>query len=115
MKITYDLDVLPERPRRNNKREDVLAVIAFLAGKQKNMRIEYDDPKECKRRYEAIRNYRRTANIEEVFDLFRAGNSVYIIRTKKPRSQEKAAPSGRNTESGKQAALQPRNPKEEKR
>ena len=76
-------------------------MIAFLAGKQKNMKIEYDDPKECKRRYDTLRNYRRTAKLQEVFDLFRDANSIYVIRTKKPGTKEKAAPGGRNTESGK--------------
>lgn len=103
MKITYDLEVLPERRRSNagRKSEETLAVIAFLAGKQKNMRFEYDDEKECKRRYGTLRNYRRTAKLQEVFELFRDGNSIYIIRTKKPGPKGKTAPGGRNTESGK--------------
>ena len=103
MKITYDLEVLPEHHRHNagKKSEETLAVIAFLAGKQKNMKIEYDDPKECKRRYDTLRNYRRSAKLQEVIDLFRDGNSIYVIRIKKPGAKGKAASGGRNTESGK--------------
>lgn len=103
MKITYDLEVLPERRRSNagRKSEETLAIIAFLAGKQRNMRIEYDDPKECKRRYDTLRNYRRTAKLQEVIDLFRDENSIYVIKLKKPGAKGKAANGGRNTESGK--------------
>lgn len=103
MKITYDLEVLPERRRSNagRKSEETLAIIAFLAGKQRNMRIEYDDPKECKRRYDTLRNYRRTAKLQEVIDLFRDESSIYVIKLKKPGAKGKAANGGRNTESGK--------------
>ena len=39
MKITYDLEFLPGR-RRTKEGEEVLALKAFLAGKQKNMCIQ---------------------------------------------------------------------------
>lgn len=59
MKISYDLEVLPPRKGPPGGRsEETLALIAFLAGKQKNMKIDYEDPKECKRRYDTLRNYR---------------------------------------------------------
>lgn len=103
MKITYDLEVLPERRRSNagRKSEETLAIIAFLAGKQKNMRIEYDDPKECKRRYDTLRNYRRVSKLQDVIDLFKDDRSIYVIRLKKPGAKGKAAPGDRSTESGK--------------
>ena len=39
MKITYDLEFLPER-RRPKDGEDLLALKAFLAGKYENMCIQ---------------------------------------------------------------------------
>ena len=45
MKITYDLEVLPPRKGpAGGRSEETLALVAFLAGKQKNMKIDYDDP-----------------------------------------------------------------------
>ena len=71
MKISYDLEVLPPRKGPPGGRsEETLALIAFLAGKQKNMKIDYEDPKECKRRYDTLRNYRRVNKLQEVFDLY---------------------------------------------
>ena len=46
MKITYDLEFLPERWRTKTS-EEVLALKAFLAGKQKNMCIQYEDEATC--------------------------------------------------------------------
>lgn len=96
MKITYDLDVLPARKGHSGKSEETLALIAFLAGKQKNMKIEYEDPKECKRKYDTLRSYRRTAGLQEVFDLYAVDNCIIIIRTKKP-GKKNAAPGTGNT------------------
>lgn len=85
MKITYDLEVLPPRKRPAGGRgEETLALIAFLAGKQKNMKIDYDDPKECKRKYDTLRNYRRINKLQEVFDLYTVDSCIVIIKTKKP-------------------------------
>ncbi len=59
-------------------------MIAFLAdGQKKNMCIEYDDVKECKGRYDSLRNYRRTNNLQNVFDLWRKEKFIYILKTKK--------------------------------
>ena len=42
MKISYDLTALPERRRAMKESEEVTAIKAFLAGKQKNMCFEYE-------------------------------------------------------------------------
>lgn len=86
LKIMYDLTDLPENKTRQGgkKSEETLAVIAFLAdGKKKNMCIEYDTDKDCKRRYDTLRNYRRTNKLQEVFDLWHEGKRIYIVKTKK--------------------------------
>lgn len=101
MKITYDLEVLPPRKGSSGKKsEETLALIAFLAGKQRNMKIDYEDPKECKRKYDALRNYRRTNHMQEVFDLYAVDTSIVIIKTKKP-GTKKAAPGVDSTKDGK--------------
>lgn len=98
MKISYDLEVLPPRKGPPGGRsEETLALIAFLAGKQKNMKIDYEDPKECKRRYDTLRNYRRVNKLQEVFDLYTVDSSIVIIKTKKP-GKKKAAPGVTSTE-----------------
>jgi hypothetical protein len=85
MKINYDVKALPERaPLRGKPCEEVLAVIAFLATQKKNMVIEYDDVGACKRRYETIKTYRRTNKLQDVFDTYRSGNQIVVIKTKKP-------------------------------
>ena len=66
MKISYDLAALPERRRGLKESEEVTAIKAFLAGKQKNMCFEYDDKKEAKRRYDSVRNFRLQHKLQEV-------------------------------------------------
>ena len=84
MKITYDVEYLPERKSNGGKKsEEVIAVIAFLAGKRKNMRIEYDDAKQAKTRCDTIRGYRCRNKLQGVFDVYRHDNCVYVLRSKK--------------------------------
>lgn len=83
MKVTYDIECLPKRKQGGRKSEEVLKVIEFLAGQHKNMRFEYDDDKECKRRYDAVRNYRRSNKLQAVFDMFRHERCIYVIKLKK--------------------------------
>lgn len=89
MKITYDLEFLPER-RRTKEGEEVLALKAFLAGKQKNMCIQYEDEALCKRRYDSLRAFRTGHQQQDVFDLYRRESCVYILRQKKD-SRRKAS------------------------
>lgn len=89
MKITYDLEFLPER-RRTKEGEEVLALKAFLAGKQKNMCIQYEDEALCKKRYDSLRAFRTAHQQQDVFDLYRRENCVYILRQKKD-SRRKAS------------------------
>ena len=108
MKISYDLTALPERRRAMKESEEVTAIKAFLAGKQKNMCFEYEDEKQAKRRYDTVRNFRLHNKLQEVFDLYRNGKCIYILRVKKagtpspsPREKKGAASDGANIESGK--------------
>lgn len=95
MKITYDLDYLPERRSRGQPCEEVLAIQTFLAGSQKNMCIEYDSDKDAKRRYDTVRNFRRQHKLQEVFEVFRREKCLYIVRTKK-----KGTPRGKSRTEG---------------
>ena len=103
MKITYDLEFLPERRNNVRENEEVTAIKAFLAGAHKNMCFEYDSEKEAKRRLDAVRNFRSQHKLQEIFDLYRIENCIYILRTKKqpsdaPGKKKRAAPSGTNAE-----------------
>ena len=89
MKITYDLEFLPER-RRTKDGEDLLALKAFLAGKYENMRIQYGDEAICKRRHESLRAFRTGHQQQDVFDLYRREDCIYILRQKKD-SRRKAS------------------------
>lgn len=89
MKITYDLEFLPER-RRTKDRGDLLALKAFLAGKYENMCIQYEDEALCKRRYDSLRAFRTGHQQQDVFDLYRRDDCIYILRQKKE-SQKKAS------------------------
>lgn len=91
MKISYNIDHLPERGRPYAaKSEETLALIAFLADpERKNMVIDYDDEKDAKRRYDTLRNFRLTNKLVETFDLYRPLTNraqIVIIKTKKPGS-----------------------------
>jgi hypothetical protein len=83
MKITYDLEHLPERRNGAKESEEVIAIKVFMAGQQKNMCFEYDTPEEAKRRYDTVRNFRLTHKLQEVFDLYRKDKCIYILRIKK--------------------------------
>ena len=107
MKISYDLATLPERRRVPKESEEVTAIKSFLAGKQKNMRFEYEDEKEAKRRYDTVRNFRLQHKLQEVFDLYRHEKCIYVLRTKKkgnpsPTTGKKknAAPDAENIKDG---------------
>lgn len=107
MKITYDLEHLPERRNHVRESEEVAAIKVFLAGQQKNMCFEYEDEKQAKRRYDTVRHFRLQYNLREVFDLYRKDNCIYILRIKKkgtptetPHGRKKAAPGGTNTKDG---------------
>ena len=89
MKITYDLEFLPERGRTKD-RGDLLALKAFLAGKYENMCIQYEDEALCKRRYDSLRAFRTGHQQQDVFDLYRRDDCIYILRQKKE-SQKKAS------------------------
>lgn len=59
MKITYNLQVLPQRKNSRKDSEETTALKAFLAdSEKKNMVFEYDTPQEAKKRYDSMRNYR---------------------------------------------------------
>lgn len=84
MKITYNVQHLPERKRGCRESEEVLAIKAFLADReQKNMLIEYDDAKEAKRRYDSIRNFRSSNKLQPIFDLYRTDKAICIIKFKR--------------------------------
>ena len=83
MKITYDLDYLPERRPHGQPCEEVLAIQTFLAGSQKNMCIEYDTDRDAKRRYDSVRNFRLQHKLQDVFEVFRREKCLYIVKTKK--------------------------------
>ena len=52
MKITYNLQVLPQRKNSRKDSEETTALKAFLAdSEKKNMVFEYDTPQEAKKRY----------------------------------------------------------------
>lgn len=85
MKITYNVEHLPERKRSGGKEsEEVSALKSFLAdGQQRNMVIEYDDAKEAKKRYDSLRNFRNANKLQGVFDMYRADRLVCIVKAKK--------------------------------
>ena len=107
MKISYDLAALPERRNGGKESEEVTAIKAFLAGTQKNMCFEYDSDKEARRRYDSVRNFRLKHQLQEVFDLYRNGKCIYILRVKKagtpspsPGKKKNAAPDAANIKDG---------------
>ena len=83
MKITYNVEQLPERKAGGGKQcEEVNAVIAFLAnGQKKNMCIEYDDLKEAKNRLGSIQRYRKINKLQDVFDVYRVEKKIYVVKT----------------------------------
>lgn len=54
------------------------------------MCIQYEDEALCKRRYDSLRAFRTAHQQQDVFDLYRRENCVYILRQKKD-SRRKAS------------------------
>ncbi len=95
MKITYNVEHLPERKRGWRESEEVLAIKAFLADReQKNMLIEYDDAKDAKRRYDSLRKFRNSNKLQMVFDLYRADTAICIIKINRPAGFRKPTSKG---------------------
>ncbi len=83
MKIRYDVE-LPERKTSCGRRksDETLAIEAFLAGDKANMCFEYESEEEAKKKQNSIQKNRRRKNCQEVYDLYRVENCVYIVRMK---------------------------------
>lgn len=81
MKISYDVK-LPERKtfRGGQRSEDLVAIESFLKGTKKNMAIEYDTPEEAKRRLGVIQAFRRKNPLGGLFEIYRSGAGLYIVR-----------------------------------
>lgn len=83
MKITYNVETLPDRRVRKDS-EETAALKVFLAdGQQRNMVFEYDDAAEAKKRYDSLRNYRNANKLQPVFDLWRNDKFVCVVKIKK--------------------------------
>jgi len=81
MKITYDLESVPEHRTRNS--EELSALKIFLASQHKNMCFEYDTAKEAVNRYKSMKDYRRRHQLQEVFEVRLCGKCFYVVRLKK--------------------------------
>lgn len=80
MKISYNVKV-PERKRKYaEKSDEVLAIESFILSKTKNMCFEYDTDDEAKRKYNSVRSYRRKAGHQDIYDMFRNDNKIYIVK-----------------------------------
>lgn len=75
MKITYNLQVLPQRKNSRKDSEETTALKAFLAdSEKKNMVFEYDTPQEAKKRYDSTSSWSKAS-----------GTPVSSTREKSPR------------------------------
>lgn len=84
MKITYNLQVLPQRKNSRKDSEETIALKAFLADREKqNMVFEYDTPEEAKKRYDSMRNYRCANKLQDVYEMWRNDTLICIVKTKK--------------------------------
>lgn len=89
MKTSYNVEYLPER-RKSTHREapEITAIKGLLACKDKNVCFEYDDENQANNRLRLIQRFRNGNELREVFDCYRSGVCVYVVRTK-----EKGRPS----------------------
>lgn len=84
MKITYNLQVLPQRKNSRKDSEETTALKAFLAdGEKRNMVFEYDTPEEAKKRYGSMRNYRCANKLQDIYEMWRSDTLICIVKTKK--------------------------------
>ena len=84
VKITYNLQVLPQRKNSRKDSEETTALKAFLAdSEKKNMVFEYDTPQEAKKRYDSMRNYRNANKLQDIYDMWRSDALICIVKTKK--------------------------------
>lgn len=82
MKINYDVKLPPRSyfGGTRTKSEETIAIDAFLEGAQKNMEFQYDTPDEAKKRLGSIQGSRRKSENGVLYDLYRSGSSLYIVR-----------------------------------
>lgn len=83
MNIKYNVK-LPEVNRFGcgKKSDEVLALESFLNGSMKNMCFEYDTPQEAKRKLSTVRSYRKRMHHEELYNVYKSQNCIYIVRLK---------------------------------
>ena len=81
MKFSYDVKLPPKKSfKGGDKSEEQKAIEAFLDGTQKNMCITYDTDKEAKRRLSTLQSTRRNSETGVLYDLYRNGESLYVVR-----------------------------------
>ena len=64
MKITYNLQVLPQRKNSRKDSEETTA-------------------QEAKKRYDSMRNYRNANKLQDIYDMWRSDALICIVKTKK--------------------------------
>lgn len=85
MEVSYNVQV-PERryDRGKAKSDERIAIEGFIAGKWKNMCFEYETSEEAKKKTATIQSARRHKKETEIYDCWREGTRIYIVRKKCP-------------------------------
>lgn len=62
------------------KSDEVIAIEGFLAGKMKNMCFTYETAAEAKSKLSTVRSYQKRMNHNNVYDVYRNENCLYVVR-----------------------------------
>ena len=79
MNVSYNVK-LPEHKASGVKSDETIAIEGFLVGKMRNMCFEYETVDEARRKQGCIYTYRRTKKHQGIYEMFRVGNKIYIVR-----------------------------------
>ena len=77
MKVSYNVK-LPDHKAGGVKSDETIAIEGFLIGKMRNMCFEYETVDEAKRKQGCIYAYRRSRKHQEIYEVFRIENKIYI-------------------------------------
>ncbi|WP_367941137.1 hypothetical protein [Enterocloster citroniae] len=79
MNVSYNVK-LPDHKASGVKSDETIAIEGFLVGKMRNMCFEYETVDEARRKQGCIYTYRRTKKHQEIYEMFRIENKIYIVR-----------------------------------
>ena len=87
MKISYNVELSERKTFRGRiKSDEVIALEKFIGDTTPNMCFEYEQEDEAKRKLGSIQAYRRKWKHQKLYDVYRNGTRIFVVRVVSPKA-----------------------------